>query len=359
MAMTDNVLIIGAGAHVPYKMPTSASLKKTIKHIYEASRGDNTMADPRNVTGRRHFRDLTRLAHELQIVSQIKTQQSPNRKFLGQFSVSESTTTQMFQDFLDSFCNAHVSSIDAYLSNLHKESNALIRETYALFGKLLIAYLILDSECASPLGTRDDDWIHFFLDQFSRKNPENLFENPPKIITFNYDRIFERILFTHLTQQHKCSQEESIQMIQNLDIVHVYGSLGSFTDWFENIDEVPIRFYVNAMNSISVVAEERSSEKRLVLQETIKDKLAETQNAYFLGYGFDEENNQLLKPCFEDSFSATKDIYSSTIGIKKADILRISRTLINSNKILQINQFNESQPISCLELISSEAPMRI
>ncbi|MFV8257516.1 hypothetical protein ACNQKP_06915 [Bdellovibrio bacteriovorus] len=347
--LSNTLLIIGAGAHVPYDMPSGHALRAEIKKLYTYNDYINFSIQPRDEVGKLKW-NILKTAMSLNVLS---TAERNSNKKVFDTGLSETHYKQYFELFLKSFSESHVLSIDTYLSNVQKEEDEFIREVFKLFGKLTIACVIQAFESSSPLGGRRDDWIHHFINSFVRKSPNDLFKFFPKIITFNYDRIFERMLFTHLTEFHKFSHLKAKTEIEQLNILHVYGSLGDYVEWQE-ITELP-NFFESAIANIKVIGEDRSDMKQV--EDEIREKYKRANRIYFLGYGFDEDNNRLLRTSFGfDDWEINKEIYSTSIGIRKSDLSRIKKTL-NTTKMISRLPDRTMREVSCSDLLFEQAPL--
>jgi hypothetical protein len=360
--LSDSLFIIGAGAHVPYLMPTSADLRSSLKEMYSCMgpwKLDNKHVEDPILRKKKH---LFKVAFDLKIVAKALSTLLPQITSADPLpEVSHEISNKWFNAFLKSFCESHVVSIDAYLSNISHEKNIEKKLIYSEMGKLAIAYLITEAERSNYLGTRADDWIHFFINQYIKKDIALFFSMPPKFLTFNYDRIFERMLFTHLVEYHRKSSNEAKELVDSLQIFHIYGDLGDYSEWHEDVsDESLCIFYSNAMARIHVIGDERASNKRIEIQREISRRYESTDNIYFLGYGFDEENNKLLTNSFPiRNWANSKNTYSTTIGIKRADISRIEKTL-RTTKMFKINQHGALiEELYCSDLITSVTSLKL
>lgn len=344
----ETLFIIGAGAHVPYEMPSGKELKQKIKEMYRHRDYISFAAQPADEIGQLKWQILTS-AFSLNILK--KAQKEVNQEVFD--SSTDKEYRFWFDKFLRSFSESHVLSIDTYLASLSKETDLLQRAIFELFGKLTIAIIVIYYETSSPLGVRKDDWIHTFINLFLKNNPEKFFKNSPKIITFNYDRIFERMLYTHLIEFHKYDHGEAKSQIEKLDILHVYGCIGDFTQW--NDLSSNSEFLTTACESIRVIGEERDRFSNI--EGIIHTKFEASENIYFLGYGYDEINNTLLKKSFKKhNWNEYKKVYSTTIGLRKSDLNRIQNSLKYS-KMISLDG-DEIVAIDCDSLIAEIAPLR-
>jgi hypothetical protein len=296
---------------------------------------------------------IVELANDLQI---LKTTQTNTPNFSKKVPENNfHLVADYYDSFLQHFCDAHVSSIDSYLANLKLMKDSDRYQIYTNFGKLTITYFIFEYEKKTHLGARDHSWIHFMINEFLLKSMDKFFKNPPKVITFNYDRVLEKILFDHLIHQHHISEAEALDKINSLDILHIYGSLGGVNTWFSPNDYIHKETYQNAMLNIKVIGEDRIGDYKSEISHKINKKLESTQNIYFLGYGFDEINNSIIKGAIDPKWQPFQ-YYSTCHATTNADLIRIKRSLIDPAEVRQFKTLNK---VDCKRLISEEAPMSL
>ena len=199
MIQDKTLLILGAGASVPYNYPTGIQLKDKI-------------CNSRNLSY------LTKLN---------KTNDRGLKLFCKHFKES-----QMY-------------SIDAFLTKRGKE---LIGEqpsgfgnyfgTYEEYGKLAIALLLINCEVPSylfePINDNDDNdnddnvdhWLQYLWNHMSNDvEKSELQNNQLKIISFNYDRVLEQYFQTTIERTYGVSLLEAIELRKSFQIIHVYGNL--------------------------------------------------------------------------------------------------------------------------------------
>ena len=146
MDFTRNLLIIGAGAHQPYDLPTSKSLKEMMKALYRF----NAQSEFRDATkhtpvAERQFDRLIKLSQQFDsprhLVPIEGNSQRPDR------------ARNLIGRFLKSFCDSSASSIDTFLA-AHVDDWEMVT-----VGKLVVAYLIQQAETNTPLGERKDEVV--------------------------------------------------------------------------------------------------------------------------------------------------------------------------------------------------------
>ena len=92
-----------------------------------------------------------------------------------------------------------------------------------------------------PVGTPDGidrDWYRYLLRQIVTTRPEDFGANRLKVITFNFDRSFERRLFVSLKSTYNLSDVETEKLTQAVPILHIHGDLGA-PAWLPSCAEDP------------------------------------------------------------------------------------------------------------------------
>ena len=202
--------------------------------------------------------------------------------------------TWLFQEQLASALkDAKPYSIDAWLEHNPK---------YLEIGKRAIAATLLEYEKDIDLRPEaKGDWYQLLFHRLNCPFDEFV-NNKLSIITFNYDRSLENFLFNSFTNTHterfEKDEEECIKKLNQLKILHVYGSLGRLrwqtkgpenptekVDFGASLVEATIMF---AANSIQIISESGTdvSPKFQQARELIESAKA----LYFLGFGYHNLN---------------------------------------------------------------------
>lgn len=310
------MLVIGAGAHVPYGMPSSIGLTKTIKSLVSEC-GRISFLNPSYISDKTDIqRDKLKIC---QLMASLEIVKRGNDAGANGFDIR---VGDFLDSFVTSFARSGVYSIDRYLAQQLVDENDTEK---ARLGKLLIAYFISRFENQIPFGFREFDWIEYIINDFliDKRNHEAFFNRPPRFITFNYDNILERRLIDHLVEYHRYPTDEAREMISKLNVVHVYGDLNSHL-----LPDRSDSFYLASSARIKVIGEDRKDLGPLPPDAFFLEALREVNNVYFLGFGFDSLNMERLFNKTEKAHSKKdlRDInfYSTNIGLSLTDINRIS-----------------------------------
>lgn len=170
-------------------------------------------------------------------------------------------------------------------------------------GKVAIAMVLLGLERRSDLNP-DNNWYRILFDRLN--SPFDDFQNNRlTVVTFNYDRSLEQYMFDRFRNTYTGkTQEECKENLNQLQILHIYGSLGRLpwqADDPENpMPEVPYGgetrlthdTVIAAAKSIKIMPESTSeiSGRLQKFQELMKDCKA----LYFLGFGYHDVNMKRL-----------------------------------------------------------------
>ncbi len=245
MITKPTVLVLGAGASIPYGYPSGAGLVKEI------------------------FQDIESNAWR-SIYDALGVEHSELRSFRAELHQSQKP------------------SIDAFLEH---------RTEFTKVGKVGIALSLLSKENPDLLLDFDirDKGIYHFLYNSLATSWEEFKENKFAIITFNYDRSLEQFLFSALKHSYNKSDVEVAEAIQSIPIIHVHGSLGPLP-WQASggIDYYPLfsrndgpyefgkRIKV-AVDNIVIVSEAQPKSQEFELANKL---IGEAERIYFLGLGY-------------------------------------------------------------------------
>lgn len=273
MIKTKSLLIIGAGASLPYGYPTGAQLAE------ELSNPDN-------------LKDLECKIHKAGISEFCKVfKQSPK------YSIDA---------FLSSRGDDQIGkppdgkSIGAYQSF----------GTYGECGKLALASCLIKKEKIDTLTTPNDDhWMKYLWNVLSSSDSKSDFvRNQLKIVSFNYDRVIEQYFQTSIEAFFGIGAEEASKLMrETLEIVHVYG----------NLQDLSQRAYGEAADisevakCIKVIPEARDGKDGFF--KKAKQMISWADKICFIGFGFDLINIRRLD--LENNFQSK--FYGSEVdGVK-------------------------------------------
>lgn len=208
--------------------------------------------------------------------------------------------------FAQALRNARTYSIDSFLET---------RSDYRDIGKAAIADVLLRTELPVSLAgaSRSVDWYRYLFNVLCHRSVDNFVAQAHllTVITFNFDRSFERALFSTLRFRFGITDEEARHLALTIEIHHVHGLLGD-PDWLRPDSATGNPYGTESLGDAGAfsdaITRAASSIKNVhdnVDQAVVKEVQASLRNAdfvYFVGLGFDLRNLErigmpdMLKP---------------------------------------------------------------
>jgi len=251
MVDIETVLVLGAGASKAFGFPTGQELVKRICLLLNQER---------------YF----------DIFYQTAGQYSP----------------EMTEKFHDVLKRADPLSVDAWLEH---------NPEYIEVGKVAIGISLLGYEEQSDLRPQNN-WYQLLSKRLDGPF-EKFQDNKLSIITFNYDRSLEQYLFETFRHMHtEKSEKECKEKLNQLRILHVYGSMGCL-DWQFDNPENNLRLvsYGNKLDrnriyfsaeGIKIIPQKSSSPSKEFTEA--QDLISKAKALYFLGFGYSKDNMERL-----------------------------------------------------------------
>ena len=280
---SNTVYVIGAGASFEVNLPTGNELKTHISNIL------NMALDP--TFG--HFK-----GGNGELYQSLKTHSTDTKSEL----------TLYLQACKHIRANMPLAiSIDNFIDSQRNN------DAVALCGKIGIVNAILKAERDSKLyfhGSAMPQRIQFsklegtWYLPFFRTLTENCVVEDLKdrfskvtLIIFNYDRCIEHFLYHALKTYYLLDDEKALEVINELEIIHPYGTVGALR-WQEKnsstvVDfggEINWRDYINYAQRIRTFTEETHSEIDLAINK----KMEKARKLVFLGFAFHRLNMKIL-----------------------------------------------------------------
>lgn len=237
------------------------------------------------------------------------------------------------ENFTRTFKRSGAMSIDDFLS---------INAHFSDIGKFCIAAILLKREDTNRIfNEHHDHWYKHLWSALkkSAKTAEDLKKNQIRIITFNYDRSLEYFLFQTAKNYFNLKDLDALQLVDHLDILHVYGCLGKFgvtTEEKKNILQyAPLtngqinRFCNVASKYIKVITPDREESTEF---KKAHEWLDNSKKIGFLGFGFDDTNvkrlnlRNILKNVKYNSsnFPQKTEVIASVFGMTSKEIDQIN-----------------------------------
>lgn len=271
MIVDPTVLILGAGASVPFGFPAGRGLLIGICRTL-GSRGAN-----------------------------LSNQMEQNGYDL--------TTQEKFKNELYASMQP---SVDAFLEK---------RPEFMEIGKTAMSCALIPHERENHLISRDNGgrWYEYLFNKMDT-GFDKFGDNKLSIITFNYDRSLEHFLFRALRHSYGKSEEDAANLLKKIPIVHVYGQLGQLPYLAgagrPYSPEVSPEIVAECVSEIRIVHESADD----TTFSTAHRLLTSAQKICFLGFGYHLDNLERLRL---NRLPEHTKIFGSVLGLgeaKKQDV---------------------------------------
>jgi hypothetical protein len=276
MIQVPTVLVLGAGASVPYGFPSGAELRRLI-------------------------------------ISSLKPRLP--RGQLSTLLIASGFSVEEINDFRTELMNSNTTSVDLFLEKRRKFINigkAAIAASLLPFEADSKTTMLEPWECALPLRDRaKEGWYQYFASQL-KLGYDNWGRGLLTILSYNYDRSFEHYLFTILRSSCDRSLDECWKKFQEIPIIHLHGALGRYhpgnSDALEYGVPLDPKTTLRAAAEIKIIHEVQPGGEFNVAQEALDD----AHVVCFLGCGYAPENmmrldwDQRKKPDHSKILSGTR-----------------------------------------------------
>lgn len=286
MITTPTVLVLGAGASIPYGFPSGRDL---VKHICST-------------------------------LSSFPTKFSKTLNDCG-------FENQALSEFRLELLNSMQPSVDLFLEN---------RPEFYDIGKACIAAALIPFESADKLQRHFQkiEWYEYLFHNINSKK-ESFHENQLVILTYNYDRSLEYFLTLALKHSYGLQYEEAASLlIASVPIIHLYGSLGSLPNFGDKTREYSSKTnpkeIMMCASQIRIVSE---IELQPDLIRYITNFLSNSSHICFLGCGYHNVNIELIfKEFWKDDNFKFKRFYGSCYGLGDGEKAKI-KPLLKANHL--------------------------
>lgn len=283
--MGKDVIVIGAGASVPYGFPTGDILLQNI-------RAKDILAVPPGIL--KEWHDVWYPDNDVEL-------ESFQQHLLDQYA------SKINNEIMEPLRNSCILSIDQFLKN-HLDNKRLQKVV-----KSLIALEILEAEYKALIGRSNSiggfsndnemgvqrhlgkaDWIQHLLTRMDLACPEvsdlpAFFANTT-FISFNYDRVLEYFLDKYFIYDRGMSEGDARKLLSNLNIYHINGYLGSLDDVGFGDKDVE---YLKVVENMRTVWEIPSTDHE-DLSEKAKLSIRQADRIFVLGTSYIKENNSSI-----------------------------------------------------------------
>lgn len=277
--ITNNVvLVLGAGASVPYGFPLGTDLVKLAVD---------------------HSRDLKPLLKEIAEPLAFK-----------------------LDEFLEGLHRYHPTSIDAFMEG----QSPILQEV----GKAVIAYHLMQLERGENFfdGVNpEEDWYqHLLHEMLLIDGLDGLNFSNIAILTYNYDRSLEYAILDMLTGRN-CSEADCHKALNTLHIRHLHGQIGYLpelnpNDYRPYDTKVDVNRLRQAMNGIRAIPNSEEVENDHVFREAYL-YLRQAKYVIFLGCGYHEQNITNLN--LQVNRNKNTSYWGTGVRVTKAQTQRYAR----------------------------------
>ena len=276
MIEIPTVLILGAGASVPYGFPTGLELTKMI-------------IDDLEEIGHNEFGWTYDLGYDMDdIVSTFSAGFSLSKKY----------------------------SIDAYLASREDD-------TFTELGKIAIVNAISKCESSDSFyGEIKDDWYTYLVNHIYDCSYDDIKDNNLSIITFNYDRSLEMFLMMTLWGTYKVRtwNTMSMHLEKSIPIIHMFGKLNpprdaGVIDYGASCSSSELE---EMSKNIKIIPEIKDSK----LIDNANGLIEKAEKIYFLGLNLNNEQNLRL---FNLNLFKGKQVFGTGYGLKRGEVINIKK----------------------------------
>lgn len=333
-------MILGAGASWDYGFPTGEQLLEEIVDVFESASSDQLLpSDPNYDIARGLLIYTTNLR---------KTDATSAPDFL--FAKRHLGT------FRSLIIGQLPISIDWFLQQTFAED--FQKEHFRDLGKIAISYSIGRYEeqnihlqpwrrdlstSGSSRKTQTPGWYRRFWQSLRVREISDFEElvdsQRLQVITFNYDRSFEKFILERLTSLYAAKNTYPVEsavndakkLLDQWNIQHVYGSLGG-VDSFGKVNlqpSNPLQDIEAAARKIEIIRENSTDPSKT--KEEIQKLVQEASTIIFLGFGFDETNCKLLSP--QPLEKGHDRVFATTFGLGTGDRNRVIHRLLRTSDV--------------------------
>lgn len=306
----ETLLVLGAGASVPYGYPTG---EKLIQDIVDDICNDQVSikysgrAVPNSDNFSQYIKEINILDQgDLILIGQSERSNflTPQGKNICRIRLSEIPSLRDLKDKLNYFAPV---SIDIFLRDNPSFHDA---------GRFMIVYTLLkrSKRCAGNFGQNGltsqqkneyDNWYRHLINEMISgcENPVDICKNKINIVTFNYtvdfeyyivSRLFENEFFKRDIRENNMTFDQIISFFKER-ITHVYGQIWGISevkdkfDILNKLEAVVLNSFCfseakTCYSSINLMSHERTADPE------IKKIVSAAEDCVVIGFGFDRDN---------------------------------------------------------------------
>lgn len=270
------VLVLGAGASMPYGFPSGRGLK-------------------------------------MQIISSLEP--GTDSPMFRQLRDADFPTKQI-GEFQNALKKSAKQSVDSFLEH---------RIEFLKVGKAAIACALIPMESEQSFFSDNRwNWYEYFFNRLNARF-EEFDKNSVSVLTFNYDRSLEHYLFIALKNAYGKTEAECAAKLHSVPIVHLYGHLGELpylaAGGLEYGAIVNPENLMRCLEGIQIIHEDIGSSRQF---QRAHDLLRLAERICFLGFGYDSTNLERLMAYGPTS---EQDVWGSAKDLTDRECLFINRKL--------------------------------
>jgi hypothetical protein len=277
MITSRTVIVLGAGANVPYGFSTGGKLLDSVRGV-----------DVRALMG----------------------------------NAGQQVTAAQCREFERALADNMLPSIDALLEH---------RRDLWQVGKRVIATLLYSEESQAKPPSLSDDWMSYVFERMAEgaTTLESFGQNPVEFVTFNYDRYLEYRFIRGLVARYRVAEEAAWAAIQRMKFLHLHGSLGYLPEQGSlHAGSHPIALGApNEPNlyTLGIALPQVEQTVRIVHEADqtpaifadAQASFARAQQILFLGFGFGRANVERLGTV---GISGSVSVYCTAYGMTESEI---------------------------------------
>ena len=221
--------------------------------------------------------------------------------------IPEGWTREVAETFLTRLSRSGHYSIDAFLGK---------QNTGAPLGKFLITQEMKKHEDINNLfPPHNSGWYQYLFNALIGDDGPQFEKSLLSIVTFNYDRSLEAYLHVALQNRFLLSEADAEQILRQLPIIHVHGTLGDYPQVSYSPQCSPAEL-VSISSKIQIIYEiqDRDGDFCNEMFQKSHHLLQDAERIYFLGFGFHPENLRRFRFFNKDS-TRNKILRCTTWGL--------------------------------------------
>jgi len=168
------------------------------------------------------------------------------------------------------------------------------------------------------------------------------------VVCFNYDRCIQHFLIHALVPLYSIKKEEAEDVVSSLEIYHPYGTVGELqtilkpqgTPFGDRVDGETLLRLSNGIRTFNEQVDDAES------LNALKAKIADAETLVFLGFGYHEQNMDLLQPVEKGHIQRA---FGTARNISEFDCIQVRNKISNLGK-RNFQTMQIDKELSCINL---------